>query len=83
MLVILATWEAEIWRITVQGQFGQIVPETSISKITKAKWTGGVTKKVEHLLCKHKALSADSSVKYNTLENFIALKIKYIPLVHR
>jgi hypothetical protein len=32
--VILATWEAEI----VQGHPGQIVCETSISKITRAKW---------------------------------------------
>jgi hypothetical protein len=39
---VLATWEAEIRRITVQGQPGQIVPEIHISKITKAKLTGGV-----------------------------------------
>jgi hypothetical protein len=42
MLVILATWEAEIRRIVVQGQLGQIVLETPISKITRAKCTGGV-----------------------------------------
>jgi hypothetical protein len=40
--VILATWEAEIRRIKVQGQPGQIALETSISKITRAKCTGGV-----------------------------------------
>jgi hypothetical protein len=32
--------------------------ETSISKITKAKWNGGV---VDHLFCKHKALSSNPS----------------------
>jgi hypothetical protein len=35
--VIPATWEAEIGRISVQGQPGQNNP---ISKITRAKWTG-------------------------------------------
>jgi hypothetical protein len=30
----------------------------SISKITRAKWTGGVTQAVEHLLCKQEALVA-------------------------
>jgi hypothetical protein len=32
--VILATWEAENERLSVQGQPGEIVPETPISKIT-------------------------------------------------
>jgi hypothetical protein len=50
MPVILATWEAEIRRITVQGQPRQIAGETPISKITRAKWTGGVAQAVEHLL---------------------------------
>jgi hypothetical protein len=43
--VILATWEAEIGKIKVRGQPGQIVHKTypsTISKITRAKWTGGV-----------------------------------------
>jgi hypothetical protein len=52
----LATWEAEIRRITVQGQSRQIVQETPISKTTRAKWTGGMAQAVEHLLCKHEAL---------------------------
>jgi hypothetical protein len=26
--IILDTWEDEIWRITIEGQLGQIVPET-------------------------------------------------------
>jgi hypothetical protein len=38
--VILDTWEAEIGRLTVQGQSEQIVCETPpISKITRAKCT--------------------------------------------
>jgi hypothetical protein len=35
--IILATWETQIWRITIRGQSGDIVFETSISKITSAK----------------------------------------------
>jgi hypothetical protein len=41
--------EAEIGRISVQGQPGQIVPETPSPKTTRAKWTGGVAQAVEHL----------------------------------
>jgi hypothetical protein len=52
--------EAEIGRIKVQGQPREIVPETPISKITRTKWTGGVAKVVEHLLCKLEALSSKS-----------------------
>jgi hypothetical protein len=59
--VILAIWEAEIWRIIVQGQPRQIVHETPISKITRAKWTGGVTQAVQHLPCKHEVLSSNPS----------------------
>jgi hypothetical protein len=51
--VILVTCEAEIGRIMVWGQLRQIVCETPISKITRAKWTGGVALGIEHLLCKH------------------------------
>jgi hypothetical protein len=49
---ILTTWEAEIWRITVQGQPGEIVCETPISKITRA---------TEQLLCRCEALSENPS----------------------
>jgi hypothetical protein len=31
------------------------------SKVTRAKWTGGVTQAVVHLLCEHKALSSHLS----------------------
>jgi hypothetical protein len=58
--IILATWEAEIGRIMVQGQPRQFV-RFPISKIMRTKWTGGVTQEVECLLCKHKALSSNSS----------------------
>jgi hypothetical protein len=43
--VILTTWEAEIRRISSR-QHGQIVRETPISKITRAKWTGGMAQVV-------------------------------------
>jgi hypothetical protein len=43
MPVILASWETKIGRIMVQGQPGQIVHESCISrKITRAKWTRGM-----------------------------------------
>jgi hypothetical protein len=46
MLVILATQEAEIRRISVPGQPREIVLEIPSSKITRAKWTGGVAQVV-------------------------------------
>jgi hypothetical protein len=41
-LVILATQKAEIKRVTVQGQPGQIIHETLSQKYPKEKRTGGV-----------------------------------------
>jgi hypothetical protein len=38
-----------------QDQPRQIISETPISKITTAKWTGGVVQMVEQLLLKLKA----------------------------
>jgi hypothetical protein len=61
MPVIPATWESEIRRIKIRGHPQQIVHKTPISKITKAKWTGGMVQGVEHLLCKHKVLSSNSN----------------------
>jgi hypothetical protein len=48
--VILANWETEIGKIMVQGQPGQTVCENPISKIKRARWTGGVAQEVESLL---------------------------------
>jgi hypothetical protein len=53
MLVILATWEANIRRMAVEGQPRQIVHETPISKITTVKWSRGVAH-AGPLLCKAK-----------------------------
>jgi hypothetical protein len=39
MSVILATWEAEIGRITLEASLSNNSQDT-ISKITRAKWTG-------------------------------------------
>jgi hypothetical protein len=61
MPIILVTWEAEIRRITVQGQPKQIVHKTTISKIARAKQTGHVALSVEHLFCKHKTLNSNPS----------------------
>jgi hypothetical protein len=57
--IILAIGEAT-W-ISVPGQPGQIVHETTIFKIIRAKWTGDVAQEIEHLLCKLKALSSNPS----------------------
>jgi hypothetical protein len=55
-VVILTTWKVEIRKTVVQGQsFGN--PN---SKITRAKWTGGMPQAVECLLCKCEALSSNS-----------------------
>jgi hypothetical protein len=51
---------AEIGSIKFRSQPGQIV-RGPISKITRAKWTGGMVHVVECLLCKHDVLSSNSS----------------------
>jgi hypothetical protein len=50
MSVIPATCEAEIGRIIVRGQPTHS-SQDPISKITRAKWPGGVAQEVEYLLC--------------------------------
>jgi hypothetical protein len=56
--VILATWEAEIRRVTVQDQPGVNILRDSISKITRAKWTGYTVQEIEYLLYKCKPLNS-------------------------
>jgi hypothetical protein len=46
--VTIATWEIEIRRIMAWGQPGKIVCKTPVSKITRAKWAGGVAQAVEN-----------------------------------
>jgi hypothetical protein len=66
MPVILATWEAEIWRISIWGQpFEENSLRDPVSKITRAKETGGVAHVVEHLLCKHEVLSSNPTKNQN------------------
>jgi hypothetical protein len=38
----LATWKAEIRRLKVKGQPGQMICKDHTFKITRAKWTGGL-----------------------------------------
>jgi hypothetical protein len=66
--VILATWEAEIWRTKVRGQPGEILYKIPIFKITREKWTGGVAQVAENLHCKCEALSSNpTSTKNNKM----------------
>jgi hypothetical protein len=59
MLVILATLDAEIWKIKVQGLLSQTVDRNSKYKMTRAKWTGGFAQVVE---CKPKVMSSNPSL---------------------
>jgi hypothetical protein len=68
--VILATWEAEIRRITVQSHSKQIVHKTPVSKTTRAKWTGGVTQAIEDLFCKHSPEFKSQSHQKKKEKNF-------------
>jgi hypothetical protein len=58
---ILATWEAESRRISVQGQLGQIVFDIPFPKITRVKRTGGAVQAIERLLCKYEAINSNPS----------------------
>jgi hypothetical protein len=69
--LILATWEAEIGKNSIWGQPRQIVPETPISKITRAKWTRGVAQVAEDLLSKCEVLSSNPSPKKKKKKNFL------------
>jgi hypothetical protein len=63
MPVSLATLEAEIRKIVVRGQRGEIVRETRppISKMVRAKWNRGVAQALESLLCDSETLSSNPS----------------------
>jgi hypothetical protein len=55
------TQEAEIRRIVVQSQPRQIVQETLSQKHPTQKRAGRLAQVVEHLPCKYKTLSSNSS----------------------
>jgi hypothetical protein len=57
-LIILATQEAEIRKITVQGQARQIVCKTLSQKYSTQNRAGGVAQEVEQLPSKCEALSS-------------------------
>jgi hypothetical protein len=66
--VVLATWGLRSRELQCfGGQPGQIVWETPISKITRTKWNGDMFQAIEHLLCKQKALSSNSSSTYKKM----------------
>jgi hypothetical protein len=58
--LILATQEAEIRRISVQSQPGEILLETLSQKYPTQKRGSGVIQVVEHLPSKHEPLSSNS-----------------------
>jgi hypothetical protein len=60
-LVILATQETKIRRITVQSQLREIICETPSQKYPTQKRAGKVAQVVEHLPSKCEALSSDPS----------------------
>jgi hypothetical protein len=62
--VILAISEAEIRKIEIQCQPGQIVLETLSQKYPTQKRAGGVAQVVECLPSKGEALSLNPSTKY-------------------
>jgi hypothetical protein len=45
----------------VGSQTRQIIHKTLIFKQTRARWTEAVAEVVEHLLCKHEALTSNTS----------------------
>jgi hypothetical protein len=52
----LGDWDWEDWGLRSALA---VFPRNAISKIIRAKWTGGVAQVVEHLLCEHEALIAN------------------------
>jgi hypothetical protein len=52
MPTILTTWDFKIASLAISYR-------NPISKISRAKWTGGVAQAVEYLFCKHEALGSN------------------------
>jgi hypothetical protein len=70
MPIILATWEAEIKRITVESQAGEIAYETLSQKIPIENRTGRGSQVVECLHNKFEAWSSNSSTDKKENETF-------------
>jgi hypothetical protein len=70
MPIILATQEAEIRRITVRSQAGQIACEILSRKNPSQKRAGGMPQVIEHLPTKGEALSSDPSTTLPQKEPF-------------
>jgi hypothetical protein len=54
----LGSWD---WEAQVSSPAWANISQDSISKIIRAKWTGGMAQAVKHLLCKQESLSSNSS----------------------
>jgi hypothetical protein len=62
----------------VRDQPGEIVCETLSSKITAAKWTGGITEVVEHLPYECKSLSSNPNPTQKKVFFHYAILYMYI-----
>jgi hypothetical protein len=70
MPVILATWEAEIERIVVQGQFGKIVLETPhLRNKSKMDWRCGSYGRVSALQAQSPVFKPSSTKKKTSKQN--------------
>jgi hypothetical protein len=80
MSVILATWKAEIRRITVRDQPRQIIYETLSQKYSTQKRAGGIAQVVEHLSSKSNSVNSNPvpQVMHLTAFSFSAWKIQSI-----
>jgi hypothetical protein len=73
-LIILDTWEAEVWRIIEQTSLGKRETLSPTSKITRAKRAGGMAQVVKCLPNKCKALS----ISLSTRQNLVSPKINEV-----
>jgi hypothetical protein len=76
MPIILATWEAEMRRIIVQSQPGQIVQETLSRKYPKQNRAGRVGQVVKRLPSKHEALNSNPSITQKKKKVYINYAIQ-------